>query len=56
MSEEVMATLPNDYLNELFQKEQVLNELVHDGTVDLKEFHQNLKEDFGEVYNGWAKK
>lgn len=56
MEKVVMATLPSDYLNELFQKEEVLNELVRDGRVDLEEFHEPLKEAYEEGYNGWANK
>lgn len=35
MDEGTMATLPNDYLNMLFQKEEVFDELVESGVIDI---------------------
>ena len=55
MSKETMATLPNDYLNELFQKEHIFGLMVEMGKIDLVEVHNELKDEFGEGYNGWAK-
>lgn len=55
MSEETMATLPNDYLNELFQKEHIFERMVEIGKINLDEVHNELKKEFGEGYNGWAK-
>lgn len=54
MSKETMATLPNDYLNELFQKEHIFGLMVEMGKIDLAEVHNELKDEFGENYNGWA--
>lgn len=54
MSKETMATLPNDYLNELFQKEHIFGLMVEMGKIDLAEVHNELKDEFGESYNGWA--
>lgn len=55
MSKEIMATLTNDYLNELFQKEYMFEQMVEMGKIDLDEAHNELKNEFGEGYNGWAK-
>ncbi len=54
MSEEIMASLPNSYLNKLFQKEHILELLAERGEINLEEFHEELKNDFGDGYDGWA--
>lgn len=55
MSKETMATLPNDYLNELFQKEYAFEQIIQTKKVNLDQLHDELKKEFGESYNGWAK-
>lgn len=55
-NEVTMATLPNDYLNMLFQKEHILTLLLNERKIDLKEIHNELHKEFGESYNGWALK
>ena len=55
MSKETIATLPNDYLNELSQKGHIFGLMAEMGKLDLAEVHNEIKDEFGEDYNGWAK-
>lgn len=43
MEKEIMATLPNSYLNKLFKIENFVEELIEQGRISQEELDQFLK-------------